>query len=190
MNEEGKNSRAPTFFTSYVSYVKYTAKNAGVIAYLPIQFLSLVALPAILIHITEYRFIDKITVEEFIAVVSSLVVFIGIISAFSISSISQIQQMTSAYPFSDYLSEIGILDHFLFYPQFTFFIQSFFVIACLLSSLSIYIFEFMRKYIDYHLLILCGMCLYIVIRTLGLVNLIRLLTWHYTDYYIKFNKED
>jgi len=63
------------------------------------------------------------------------------------------------------------------------------ILICLLSIL-ILSFEFFVIYIDYILLINSGYIVFVFFKTFGLVNLVRLLTWHYASYNIALAQLD
>jgi len=186
MNNSDVKNTAPTFTKSFFSNLRLEKSSIGMFAYIPYQFIILCVIPVLVIYFCDVRFYDTISDGDFINILSSIIVFIGILAAFSISAMTQIQTISSDYPFSDYLVDIKLFDIFIFYPQYTFILQSIYMtvsIFMVFAHLSVPIFE---KYLDVMVTFNFGFALYVIYKTLGLVNLIRLLTWHYAKYKILF----
>lgn len=188
MKKDKNSDTAPTFLKSFLENLEIAKRSWGNCAYIPFLFLTLCALPSITMAYFEFDFSDEISSEEYVQIFSSLIVFFGILAAFSIAAMTQVQTIASKYPFSDYLNELGILNSFIFYPQYTFVLQCLFTIFSMGLIFTKYIVVIPETYIDNIVAVNFGFAIYVLLKTLGLVNLIRLLTWHYANYEILYNK--
>lgn len=130
METSSQKSEPRNFIKSFFENYRLAYKMRGVIGVLPYKFLLLCVVPLTVIHYFEIELPNNIDSSEFINLTSSVIVFSGILGAFSVSSIAQVQSIISNYPFSDYLIEEGLFNQFSFIPQHTFFLQ------CLITTIS------------------------------------------------------
>ena len=189
MTKQVRNSNsAPTFFDSFLESLKFEKQSIGWRAYFPLQLLAMCVVPSLVMWCLKLDFSAKISDDEYVSIFSSMIVFFGILAAFSISAMTQVQSIASKYPFSDYLDELGILNSFIFFPQFTFVLQCLYTVFSLCLIFVKYLFNLPASSIDNLIVLNIGFSMYVLLKTMGLVNLIRLLTWHYAKYEMLYNK--
>ena len=183
MNE--KSIEAPTFLKTFFAYLSKVEKNIGARAYVPYLLILILGLPFALVYgLPELFELDFRNADAY-SILSSVILVGGILSAFSISASSQVQQIASRYPFSDYLVENDLFEYFIFIPQFTLVVQSLLVLSGAFSILLIYMYD---EVINVAILLNISLMMYVFIKTLGLVDLIRVLTWHSARYNIMLNQ--
>jgi len=119
------------------------------------------------------------------AVLSALAVVGGFLGSASVSISGQMQRMISEYPFSDYLRRIDLFDHFLFWPQFTLLIQIVNIALSGMLFICIIILQLDNLAILF-IMIAFSFMLYTFSKTWGLIDLVRIVTWHYDDYKYSF----
>ena len=119
------------------------------------------------------------------AVLSALAVVGGFLGSASVSISGQMQRMISEYPFSDYLRRIDLFDHFLFWPQFTLLTRIVNIALSGMLSICIIILQLDNLAILF-IMIAFSFMLYTFSKTWGLIDLVRIVTWHYEDYKYSF----
>ncbi len=174
---------------SFFELIEHSETKYGICAYIPLLFSVCCFLPLVIIEKYEFNFENKISSDEFVSFHTSLLVFSGIIAAFSISSINHIMNLTSKYPFSDYLMEEKLFNSFVFYPQFVFIIQCALAVFSVIFICSHFIFDFNEPNRFRLVLFSSGYAVYMIIRTVGLLGLMRLLNWHFARYEIMYNED-
>jgi hypothetical protein len=121
--------------------------------------------------------------------VSAVLVVYGIFSAVTIQAVVQVQQVTTVFPFSDFLKERGVFDIYNALPIYVFLIDvvsmSFCVVMMVLTS-------FLGDDFNFYVIIFSASnVVYCAKITYDLLNVLRGLSFHLQDYQrIKFDVEN
>lgn len=174
-----------TFIESFRESLRLGEEEYWFISYIPWMLILFCCMPLFLMKTSGYDYKGDLTISDVSVVLSAFSVVGGILGAFTISSISQIQILVCKYPFSKYLKECDLFNQFIYIPQYIFLVQMSFVIICAISLIASIFYAPIR----FELLIFCvGFLLYTSVKTWGLVDLIRLLSWHYGEFFIDHNE--
>lgn len=169
-----------SFFQSFLRTLDDAYVAIGARTYFPIVFVTTSIVPIGILLI--FRELDRpFPADSFSMILAATMTVEGILASVSISAMVQIQQIASQYPFSDYLKQEKLFDSFIFAPQFAFVTQCLAAFACVISLLLT---PFGTE-LEMELVVICmGLFVYALIKTLGLVDMIRTLSWHYASYQI------
>lgn len=170
--------RPQSFYTSFLKTLDEAYRSDGLLAYFPWVFFLTTLGPTMAVW--AIRGLDRnLSEAAFLAIAAAIMTVCGILAAVSISAMVQIQQIASTYPFSSYLEEEGLFDSFIFLPQFTFFVQ---ISSAAAAVISIFIYAFSPD-LNFELTIsISGLFIYAAMKTFGLIDLIRIITWHHAKY--------
>jgi hypothetical protein len=182
---DNDQDQVPTFVGSFWESVNEAYLEIGFRAYIPWLLFLLCFVPNISIYFLDVGDEPSISNGEITTILSAFAVVAGVLAAFSISAMTQVQQIASTFPFSDYLKQEKLLNSFIFFPQFTFAAQTLLIILNCSSVVFCSVFD---KYNFEVLIVNFGFLLYVSFKTFGLVDLIRKLTWHFAEYNILLNR--
>ena len=140
----------------------------------------------------NFYFGDKLNpstqAADLIAILAAMAVVSSFLGATSIALTAHLQKMVSEYPFCNYLKKEGMFDAFLFWPQFTLLIQIICVSISILFACAIGIFGVI-KFANFFIIFTLFFTVYTFTKTWNLIDLIRVVTWHYEDYMSIFHEE-
>ena len=176
-----RDTRPPNFPEAFARAVTMSARERRYIAFFPWLLILCLVAPSVIFWLARKHITYIPSKPEAMAVLSSVAVVGGFLGSASVSITGQMQRMVSEYPFSDYLRNLGLFDHFLFWPQFVLLIQIVNIAIAGMFSLIIIIFK-----IEIHSILLLmtsfSFMLYTFSKTWNLIDLVRIVTWHYEDY--------
>lgn len=116
-------------------------KHRGAISFVPILFFALVLMPSIL----TYAFIDtsnsKTTDEIAISILSSMIVIYGFFGAATVAALTQINEIATRFPFSDFLKEMNVFEIYTALPNYVFIVQVLSIVICCTFIVCINIFD-------------------------------------------------
>lgn len=181
-------NRPPSFFAILVKSWRRTQDSHWIYSYLPFYFAILCIIIPTFITSLLVNIDNNIDDSLVITSISAFMVLSGFLGGFSISAMTQIQTISSTYPFSSYLREEDLFDEFIFFPQFTISIQ---ISAIAAQCASIIISLFSTKTFDIFILTFnIFLLFYVITKTWQLVDLIRVLTWHFEHYMRIYNETE
>lgn len=174
-------NKPPNFWQCFSDALRQSAGERGIRAYIPWWlFLSSALLPGAVYLWPSV--IGNVEDGASIALLAAIAVVGGFLGSVSIAAITQIQKMVSEYPFSDYLKEERLFDVFLFWPQFVLLFQIAQIIISTVSAVAVVVIK-SPQWNLYLLGFNIGFMFYVTSKTWGLLEIIRILTWHYEDYF-------
>lgn len=179
-------NKPPSFFTIFLKSWKRTRDAHWIAGAFPFFLVTLCIIAPTFIY--SQINLSKVVIDDGIVItaLSAFMVLSGFLGGFSISAMTQVQTISSTYPFSAYLKDEDLFDEFIFFPQFAIGVQ---IIAITIQCISIIIVIFTPPRYDFLVLMYnIFLLLYLVTKTWQLVNLIRVLTWHYENYMRLFNQ--
>lgn len=155
-------------------------KHRGPISFVPIWLFALVIAPSILI----YAFIDtsaaKTTDAIAISILSSMIVIYGFFGAATVAALTQINEIATRFPFSDFLKEMEVFEIYTALPNYVFIVQVLSIVICCAFVLFI---NLIGDDINlYSIAISSGLTVYCCKMTIDLLNVIRGLSYHYAEY--------
>lgn len=177
-------NKPPSLFNIILRVLSISNKHSWFYAYIPWMFCALCLIPGFVVWklgLNETVNIDK---QSVVMCISAFLVVGGVLGAACIASMTQVQQVCSAWPFSSYLREIDLLEEFSAMPQIIFFIQ---IVCIIIMSISVSLAFFIKNNLIL-LIFNTGLVVYLSVKTFGLLSLIRKLNWHYSTYMIKYNE--
>lgn len=170
----------PSLFSALIAARRLGQKNRGPIAFVPVRIIFLIVLPLGFYHLYVKRDILSINDQNLYSFISAVLVVYGLFGAATIQSIVQIQQITTQFPFSDFLKKQKVFDIYNALPLYVFLIDMASIFIC---CLCLIISSTIKDTYNGHILILltCNM-LYCAIITYDLLNVIRGLAFHTEEY--------
>jgi hypothetical protein len=171
----------PNFWSVFAEALRLSASRRSLVAFMPWWLLICIIVPPFLVFLASSHLRGQISENSVVTVFSAIAVVAGFFGSVSISTMAQVQRMTSEYPFSDYLRHEELFDLYLFWPQFTLLIQICLLLLSASGAAFIRLFEFddLNRYL---IAIDLGLLIYVCTKTWNLIELIRSLTWHYAEY--------
>lgn len=181
-----KPKSAPGFWESFANALKLSAVNRRGWSVVPWLFIACIA--GVLV---AYKFVFEDHIElnagKSTTILSALAGVEGLFGALSIFAMTQIQEMCSRYPFSDYLRDRGLFDIYIFTPQWILLVQ---LCALMLNMVGIVLVLSTSAMELRNLIVIIniGLAFYVFFKTWSLVDAIRTLVWHYADYDKEFQE--
>jgi hypothetical protein len=179
--------RPPSFSELLASEILRSTKNRGWRAYFPFLLIVCLFAPGVLLYIYGERMNSKLSISDAVTILSSISVIGSFLGAASVALTAHLQKIVSEYPFSNYLKSESMFDSFLFWPQFVLLIQIICTSLCIIFNVIIGVIgmpDISHYFIVYALFIM----LYAFSKTWKLIDIIRIVTWHYEDYISKYNQ--
>jgi hypothetical protein len=178
----------PNFWTLFAEALRLSAARRSGLAFIPWWLLTCCALPAVSIFFIGQSLRAQVSETNAVTIFSAVAVVSGFFGSVSVATIGQVQKMVSEYPFSSYLREEKLFDHFLFWPQFTLLIQISLILISTCGALVIRLVDLdhLNKYL---IAVDVGLLVYVCTKTWNLVDLMRRLTWHFEHYNRLYNEQ-
>lgn len=155
-------------------------KHRGPISFVPVWLLALVVVPSILIYGFVDTSIAKTTDAIAISILSSMIVIYGFFGAATVAALTQINEIATRFPFSDFLKQMKVFEIYTALPNYVFIVQIFSIIICCAFVVAINIID---EYINLYSIVICsGLTVYCCKMTIDLLNVIRGLSYHYAEY--------
>lgn len=170
--------RPQSFYSSFLKTLDEAYRSDGLLAYFPWFFFLTTIGPTMAVWAMP-RLDRNLSEAAFLAIAAAVMTVCGILAAVSVSAMVQIQQIAGSYPFSDYLEEEGLFESFIFLPQFTFFVQ---ITSAATAVISVIICAFTPDFNFELSVTISGLFMYATAKTFGLIDLIRIITWHHAKY--------
>lgn len=170
----------PSLLDAMIDARKLGYKQRGIISLVPIRLILLIVLPSILTFYTtkpnEFLLPDAGT----ISVLSAMLVVYGFFGAATVAALTQINEMATRFPFSDFLKQQNVFSIYTALPQYVFIVEILSIVLC--CSLII-VTSFLNDEINiYVILISSGATIYCCLVTIDLLSVIRGLSHHYSEY--------
>lgn len=178
----------PPFSQLLVREIERSVSRRGWRALVPWWLVLCLASPFVINFYFGDSLSPSIQAADSIAILAAMAVVSSFLGATSIALTAHLQKMVSEYPFCNYLKKEGMFDAFLFWPQFTLFIQIICVSVAIIFACAIGIFGAL-KYASLFIIITVFFTIYTFTKTWNLIDLIRIVTWHYEDYMSMFHNE-
>lgn len=172
---------APRLSQTFVEALKLGFRQRGLLAFIPI-------VPSVVLIVPQFgseyvlNFIINKGHISLGPILGSMIVMGGFLGSVSINVLTQIFSLLNHEEFSDFLKEEGVLDIYLFWPQFSFIIQMAFIFASVFGFVSWTVFD-VNEWIIRIILFVFGLLIYASIQTLGLIDMVRTLAWHRQNYF-------
>ena len=179
---------APNFSESFAGAIKKSARQRSWGAFVPWWLMICIFGPILAVYFLSFSIFIETDKNIVLVLFSSFAVVGGFLGSVSVASMAQIQKIASEYPFSDYLHQEKLFDSFIFFPQLILLMQILFIIYSSIS-MSIILTGVNTNIINYLIFIGLGYMVYITTKTWALLDLIRILTWHYEEYTRLYEEE-
>lgn len=155
-------------------------KHRGPISFVPVWLFALVLMPSIV----TYAFIDTSNAKTpdgtTITVLSSMIVIYGFFGAATVAALTQINEISIRFPFSDFLKEMEVFEIYTALPNYVFIVQ---VLSIIISCSFIVFINIFEDSLNLYFVLICsGLTIYCCKLTIDLLNVIRGLAYHYAEY--------
>ncbi|NML73639.1 hypothetical protein HHL25_05805 [Rhizobium sp. S-51] len=170
----------PTLLEAMIAARKLGYKQRGFISIFPIRIILLILIPSsFVLYATEP---DEFMLPDggTISVLSAMLVVYGFFGAATVAALTQINEIATRFPFSDFLKQQNVFSIYTALPQYVFIVEIFSIILCcgLIIATS-----FCGDRINiYVVLISSGTTVYCCLVTIDLLNVIRGLSHHFSEY--------
>ncbi len=170
----------PRLLDAMIDARKLGYKQRGLISLVPTRLILLIFLPSIItFYATEpndFLLPDAGT----ISVLSAMLVVYGFFGAATVAALTQINEMSSLFPFSDFLKQQNVFSIYTALPQYVFIVEILSIILC--CSLII-VTSFSNDEVNIYVILLSsGATVYCCLVTIDLLSVIRGLSHHYSEY--------
>lgn len=162
-------------------------KHRGMISFIPVWFIAIVVLPSAVLYIFFDR-IESVTTDATAnSILTSMLVVYGFFGAATVAALTQINELATRFPFSDFLKQMGVFEIYTALPNYVFFVQVFSIIVCCACIVSV---NLISDQINIFSVVICsGLTIYCCKMTIDLLNVIRGLSFHYAEYQRIFHEE-
>lgn len=174
-------SSAPDFWAQFADGLRLSASKRSLRAFVPWWLLLCCFTPTLFVYVSKDYLRFYIAETSAVTLLSAIAVVGGFFGSVSIATMGQVQRMASEYPFSKYLRDENLFDHFLFWPQFVLMLQISLILFSTVAATVIRLVDldiFNRYVIAFD----AGLLIYVCTKTWQLIDLVRKLTWHYEEY--------
>ena len=178
-------SAAPNFWETLSKSLMRSAKIRGIIAFFPWLLVTTTVASAML---AWYFCLPRYSSgPEALTIISAMLTTTGFFGALTIFSMGHVMSTCLQYPFSGYLQDEDLLDEFIFFPQFVLFLQIVYISSC---TFLVFFIGHLGRAGDYALFVSGGLFVYITVKTWGLVDLMRKVSWHFADFQKLLNEHN
>lgn len=170
----------PRLLDAMLDARKLGYKQRGLISLFPIRVILLICLPSVFIFYAtepdEFLLPDAGT----ISVLSAMLVVYGFFGAATVAALTQINEIATRFPFSDFLKQQNVFSIYTALPQYVFIVEILSIILCCALIIAT---SFLDEYINIYVVVISsGTTIYCCIVTIDLLSVIRGLSHHFSEY--------
>jgi hypothetical protein len=177
-----EGSKAPTFWQALRESYALARKQRGLIVFIPTAFLLFLFLPQVLCYVLDYFGVLPSDQGYFYYLIAAIIAANGFIGSVVVNIFSQCISMTSDKDFSWYLRSEGVDTNMYFLPQFCIAVIFINVVLCVVviyMNTSPLVNEIRHQVAALPV----GLFLYGLYKIFMLLDLIRKIAWHRTDFF-------
>lgn len=181
--------KAPKLSETFVKAIQLAYKRRGLRALLPWWFATCFGVPIFLVWQSAGLIETELAMNKGIhTVFAAFLVLGGFLGAVSINVMREVYSLVSEPKFADYLREEGLFDQYIFWPQFVLIVQMSFIVAAVICT-TLVVLAPLKGAVLYFLAVTIGLLGYSMSKTLGLIDMVRTLAWHRSDYQKQYDEE-
>lgn len=172
---------APTPLESFSEAVVLGIKRRMLWSLVPWYLLVCVSVPNYVVWHWYAEAAPLLRQRETLAVMSGVMVVGGLLSSVCVNLMREVFSLVSEQSFAKYLRKLGLFNQYIFWPQFTLFMQLFLMIYCVLV-IAVFAIVPTAYLLPYLVATSFGGLIYVTTKTYNLVGMVRILVWHRQEY--------